>query len=1432
MVAAAVADVAAQTPTITLSVSPSSVGEDDGSADVTVTATLSAPRTGPTVVTLSVGGTAIDPDDYQVLGSLPSVTIPTGQTENTATLVFSLVDDTLYEGDETIAVEGSSGGVTVVPSGITVRDDETQPTITLAVNDFAHLSEASPAATSLSTVTATLLGGSTFSRDTTFTLDFRPSLATKGVDFTLTPDPYTVTIPAGATAGTGSATFSVLDDNIYDIGEGIEAAVTGTDHLGNALAFTYPAHPFTYLHLGRIHDDETAPPSIGFAGHVQTAVREDDPPQTITFHVELSVPATSDVTVRLSVGSPHGGSDRFSASLSTRTILIPTGQSTGTATLTVTPMDDGVVQTSRSSVYVSAWAPGYTSTGFIFFIIEDSPTLLSVIGVGLSPQRVILLVGDRFEAYVNLSLSGLVLVGTPTVPVRIGGSVRAVPCRSSYRQALSCIYYVAAGDYAADGVEVLDELGVDGVTFRNPENDESIPFDLTIPAHSRGIRPVWIHGGQMWSFNLSTSLESVQEGVGERQVTVTATIAQGPIPETDVVLPLAVVDMTTSRRDYAVTGPQQITIPAGALAGSTTLNVTALEDGVKENRRETLRFARGDTPYFATPVDFAIIDSPSVQLSVSPVSVAEDGGAQTVTVTAALGDPTDQVRPRPIPVTLRLAGTAVEGDDFALSGERVVTIAANARSGTAALTLTPVDDRLLEMDETIELHGLTPGLTVVGTELTLVDDEVQPQVILSVDDDVLLESDTGGTTVQVTARLDPSVMVSAAVVTTLRLGGSATAGGSGDYTASWSPSARQITIPAGTDTSSAPVTLTLAAVQDNLVEGNETIVVEGTADVQNQAMDDLSVQVATIVLQDDDVRRVVVSPTRLTIDEGGSEAYTVRLTAEPSSDVKVAVDVPSDVPLEVEPVTLTFTSDNWSTEQSVTVTVTDDDDAVMHEDVELTHSVGGGGYDGVTAAPVAVTLRETTVPQMTIADATAGEGAGSLAFAVTIDAVSSAEVRAAFTTGDVTATGGADYTASSGTVVFPPGTTSQTVAVPVLSDDLGEDDETFTVTLSDAENAALADGEATGTITDDDDAPVLTLHGPADAAREGDDASVVFTVTLSPASGREVTVSYAASDGTAAAPGDFTAPEANAALTFAPGETSKTVRVPIIDDDLDEEDETFTVMLSDPSGATVATDAATGTITDDDDPPELGVEDVTASEDARDLTFVVTLSAASGREVTVSYATSDGTAEQPADYAQTTGTLTFTAGQTERTIAVPVVDDAVDEGDEELTLTLSGVANATFAGGATTVEATGTITDDDVTPTVSVADPTASEDAGNLLFTVTLDVASGLAATVAYATSDGTATAPDDYTATTGTLTFTAGQTERTIAVPIVDDAVDEEEEEDLTLTLSAPASAMFGAVRRRWRRRGRSSTTTIRRWRCRSMRMPIRRRRGARRRR
>ena len=116
----------------------------------------------------------------------------------------------------------------------------------------------------------------------------------------------------------------------------------------------------------------------------------------------------------------------------------------------------------------------------------------------------------------------------------------------------------------------------------------------------------------------------------------------------------------------------------------------------------------------------------------------------------------------------------------------------------------------------------------------------------------------------------------------------------------------------------------------------------------------------------------------------------------------------------------------------------------------------------------------------------------------------------------------------------------------------------------------------------------------------------------------------------------------------------------------------------------------------ENDTATLSVMDVTADESAGYVEFTVTLSEASSNTVTVDYATSDGTAEEPDDYTATSGTLTFTVPKTSKTVRVPVIDDTVDEEEAEtLALTLSNVAQAGLAGGATTLAVTGTIVDND-----------------------------------------------------------------------------------------------------------------------------------------
>ena len=173
------------------------------------------------------------------------------------------------------------------------------------------------------------------------------------------------------------------------------------------------------------------------------------------------------------------------------------------------------------------------------------------------------------------------------------------------------------------------------------------------------------------------------------------------------------------------------------------------------------------------------------------------------------------------------------------------------------------------------------------------------------------------------------------------------------------------------------------------------------------------------------------------------------------------------------------------------------------------------------------------------------------------------------------------------------------------------------------------------------------------------------------------------------------------------------------------------------------------------------------------------LNPASTESVTVDYATSNGTATTGEDYTSTSGTLTFSAGDRRKTVSVPIIDDAIDDDEETLTLTLSNASGAEIDDAA----ATGTIQDADAAASeLSVADGEASEENDATIdFVVTLEPASSETVTVEYGTADRTATAGDDYTAKSGTLTFNPGETSKTIAVPIIDDMTDDDNE---TLTV------------------------------------------------
>jgi hypothetical protein len=276
----------------------------------------------------------------------------------------------------------------------------------------------------------------------------------------------------------------------------------------------------------------------------------------------------------------------------------------------------------------------------------------------------------------------------------------------------------------------------------------------------------------------------------------------------------------------------------------------------------------------------------------------------------------------------------------------------------------------------------------------------------------------------------------------------------------------------------------------------------------------------------------------------------------------------------------------------------------------------------------------------------------------------------------------------------------------------------------------------------------------------------VFTVTVSRPT--RASVRFKTVDGTAIGGEDYTA--ASATLRFTPGKTTRKITVEIVSDQLNEEDETFGVRLFHAESATIVDRMGRATI-EDDDGPSFTIGDATARE-GQTAAFTVTLSAPLESPAAVGYATSDGSATAPADYQSATGTLTFAVGETVKQVAVPLKADTAAEVNENFGLNLFNPTGAKILDGV----GIGTITDDDI-PALTIANATVTEgNVGtvNATFTVTLSGPSADAVSLDYATANGSATAPADFQASSGSLSFAPGETAKQVVVQVVSDTVSE----------------------------------------------------------
>jgi hypothetical protein len=1433
-------------PTVTISAPSATAEADSGTTSFVFTVDLSAASektitmqadSADNTATASGADPAVGDVDYTavVAGALSFAALDTQET-----VTVTVNGDTTEENDETFDVDLTSlvnVTASTTSATATITNDDATPSI--AVDNPTAVTEGAEGASSTQTFTISLSNPTALGAVTLDHATDDGAATSADPDYTAIPTTQT-SFAIGETSATVAVTV-LGDDKDEDTSEAY------TLQLSNASGGSITDGSGT----GTITDDDD-PPTISIDSPTAVTEGADGTSTSIAFTVTLSNPskntvtanyATADVDATSSNASVTGDAD-YDAAASTVSFAEEVLTQTITIAVNGDDVDEGASQTftvDLSNPANGSLATDGTDSGTGTITDDEVTPTVAIADVTVGAEGAASTSQTASPALTLTGISEFTLTAdyatTDGTATTADGDYTAATGTASFAPGDTTETVDLAVTVAGDDRDEFDETIT--VTLSNPSAELSLGTSTaTITVTDDDDPPT-----------VSVSSETLGvEGASTTEADMTFTVSLDAVSGKSITMDYATTDgtATTAGGDYS-TASASLTFAAGDTSKSVvvtangddldeedeayTLDVSSIVNGLNTTATGTGTITDDDDPPTVSIGD-ALVTEGDVDTTVGVAVSLSGASGKSITVDYTTSDDT---------------ATTADGD-YTADGPTTLTYAAGETLKT--ITLTIGGDTKDEDNESFDvlLSGESNVTVLDDTGVVSINDNDAPPTVSTVDVSVTEGTSESTATATVTATLS-EVSGKAITIQTDTSDGTATTADF-DYAAI---TAGSISIAAGSLSGTADVYVsgditdegTDEALTLTLSNGSNVTIDSGSDNGNASGADN----VATVTITDDD-DPPVISVVDASVTEGSSATLTVSFS-NPSAlqvDVDYATDdgtattADSDY-TSVSATTLSFAA--GETSQDVTIDSTSDTTDEVDETLTVTLSNPSNGTldtgDDLGNAASADNVATVTItnddnpPSVYISDPAASDedSAGSLAFTVTLSNASSSDVTVNYasaddtaTTGGASAAGGADYTATSGTLTISAGSTTEstTVAVPVGVDTTDESDETFTVTLTspgggssgtptlDAGtntpgNTSGSGSVATATITDDDDSPTVQV---ADISVTEDDAistTGTLTVALSNTSDQAITVDYATADGTALTAGDdYTT--AGGTVTFAAGSSSDTFDVTVRGDFKDEDDETFTAVLSGPVNATLdsgtdlgnasgANSTATVTILDNDALPTVSIANpATTGEPSTPTTvnFTVTLSAVSGRAVTVDYATADGTAEDEnggGDYVADTATLTFTEGETVKSIPITVNGDSLDEDDESFSVTLSNETNSTID----TATATLTISDNDDEPTLSIDSPTVDEDtAGAATFTATLDNASGRELTVDYTTADDTATAPDDYTAASGTLTFAAGETTQTFDVTVVADTTDEDDE-TVAVTLSGGVNVQLASA-------------------------------------
>ena len=447
-------------------------------------------------------------------------------------------------------------------------------------------------------------------------------------------------------------------------------------------------------------------------------------------------------------------------------------------------------------------------------------------------------------------------------------------------------------------------------------------------------------------------------------------------------------------------------------------------------------------------------DCYGVSLSVSPTEVSEGSGGESITVTATL-KAGNRVKTEATTVTISVEeDTASEDTDFDPVSDFTITIASGSSSSSGTFTLTARKDAVADDNETVKVTGST-GLSdssVAGTDAEAAEVSIRntpPAVELSATSLTVEEGESGSYTVVLESEPTGTVTITAS---------------SGDTTVA------TVTPPSLTFTTSnwdTPQTVTVSGVENDVPSEDQTIAV--SHGISGGGYGSISVPDVTITVNDDDTARVRVSQESLSILEGESGSYTVVLNTQPTGTVTITASGGDTTVATVTPSSLTFTTTNWDTPQTVTVSGMEDDD-IDGEDQTITvsHGISGGGYDSVSVPDVTITVNDDDTAGVSISPTSLSMTEGETGtYTVVLESEPTGTVTITPSSSDA---GAGMVTPSSLTFTTTNWNTAQTVTVSGVENDVDGEDQTITVShgISGGGYGSVTVAHVTITVNDDD----------------------------------------------------------------------------------------------------------------------------------------------------------------------------------------------------------------------------------------------------------------------------------------------------------------------------------------------------------------------------